>query len=71
MESSIMARSDGDLLCVVPTKIASKWLPMGERLRLPKQSAMNSRLPKQTVSSRENPLHVRHSPLVETASVDE
>jgi hypothetical protein len=32
---------------------------------------MNSRLPKQIVSPREKPLHVKHSPLVETVSADE
>jgi hypothetical protein len=46
VESSVMAYNDGDPLWVVPTKIAPKSLPMGERLRPSKQSAMNSRLPK-------------------------
>jgi hypothetical protein len=41
-----MDHSDGDPLRVVPTKIAPELLPLGERLRPLKQSAMNSRLPK-------------------------
>jgi hypothetical protein len=55
-----MAHSDGDPLLVVPMKIASELPPLGERLRPPKQSAMNSRFPKRTVSIREKPPHVRH-----------
>jgi hypothetical protein len=43
----------------------------GERLRPPKQLAMNSRLPKWTVSPREKPLHIKRSPSAETASVSE
>jgi hypothetical protein len=39
----------------VPTKTSPKSLPLGERLRLLKQSAMNSRLPNRTVLPREMP----------------
>jgi hypothetical protein len=46
-------------------------LHMGERLRWLKQSVMNSRLPKQMVLPREKPMHVRHSSLVVTVSIDE
>jgi hypothetical protein len=46
VESSIMARNNGDPLWVVPMKTMPKSLPLGERLKLPNQSAMNSRLPK-------------------------
>jgi hypothetical protein len=53
VESSIMARSeDGDPLRVEPMRTASESLPLGERLRLLKRLAMNSRLSKQTVSPR-------------------
>jgi hypothetical protein len=38
-----MARSNGDPLQVVPMKIAPESIPLVERLRPPKQSAMNSR----------------------------
>jgi hypothetical protein len=62
---------DGDPLWVEPMKGASESLLLGERLRLPKQSMMNLRLPRQPVSPREKPLHVKHSPLVETVSADE
>jgi hypothetical protein len=44
---------------------------MQERLRPLKWSAMNSRLPKRTVSLREKPPHVRPSPSAETASINE
>jgi hypothetical protein len=55
VESSRMVRSDGDKLQAIPTKMAPEPLPMGERLRLPKQLAMNSRLPKRMVSPWEKP----------------
>jgi hypothetical protein len=71
VECSIMARSDGDPLRVVPMKTAHESLPLGERLKLMKQSAMNSWLPKKMISAREKPPHVRHSPSVVTPSVDE
>jgi hypothetical protein len=45
--------------------------PLGERLRPPKQSVMNSNLPKRTVSLSEKPPHVRCSPSVATVRVDE
>jgi hypothetical protein len=62
--SSMMARSDGDPLRVVPTKKAPWLLPLGERLRPLKLSMMNSRNPKQIVLPREKPLHLRRSPSV-------
>jgi hypothetical protein len=71
MESSIMARSDGDPLQVVLLKVVPESLSLGERLRLPKQSAMDSRLPKQMVSQREKAPQVRHSLSVVAASADE
>jgi hypothetical protein len=64
-----MAHSrDSGLLWVEPMKAAPKSFLMGERLRSPKQSAMNSRLPKRMVSLREKPPHVRCSPSAETMS---
>jgi hypothetical protein len=44
---------------------------LGERFGPPKQSVMNSRLPKWTVLPREKSLHVKYSPSVEMAIVDE
>jgi hypothetical protein len=70
--SPIMAyRGDGGSLQVEPMKAASKSSILGERLRPPKQSVMNSTLPKWIVSQRENPPHNRRSPSVEMASADE
>jgi hypothetical protein len=47
VESSIMAhRGDGDLLWVEPMMVAPELFLLGERLRPPKQSTMNSKLPK-------------------------
>jgi hypothetical protein len=67
-----MARSrDGGLVWVEPMKAAPESFLLGERLRPPKQSAMNSRLSKRTVLLREKPLHVKHSPSAEMASADE
>jgi hypothetical protein len=39
-----------DPLHAVPTKMMLESFPMGERLRMSKQSAMNFQLPKQIVS---------------------
>jgi hypothetical protein len=58
-------------LRVEAMKAAPESFLLGERLRTQKQSAMNSRLPKRTVLPREKPLHIKHSPSVETASTDE
>jgi hypothetical protein len=41
---------DGDPLCTIPTKMAPQSPPSGERLRRPKRSVVNFRLPKQMVS---------------------
>jgi hypothetical protein len=57
-----MVHSDGD-----PLRVA----PMGERLKLSKQSVMNSRFPKQTFSLREKPPQVRCLSSGVTATVDE
>jgi hypothetical protein len=47
MESSIMThRGDGDPLRVKPMKAATELLLLGERLKPPKSSAMNSKLPR-------------------------
>jgi hypothetical protein len=51
VEKSIMARrGDGDPLRVEPMKATLEFFLLGESLRSPKQSVMDSRLPKQTVS---------------------
>jgi hypothetical protein len=36
MDFSRMVHNDGDLLWVIPVKMASELLPLGERLRRPK-----------------------------------
>jgi hypothetical protein len=65
-ESPIMAHSGDDSPPrAEPMMMAYESSPMGERLRPPKQSVMNSRLPKRMVSPREKPSHDRHSPLGE------
>jgi hypothetical protein len=51
-------------------KMVPELFPLGERLRLSKMSAMNSRLPKRMVSPREKPPQVKCSLLVVTMSVD-
>jgi hypothetical protein len=66
-----MVHNDGDPLRVVLTKTALESFPLGERLELPKQSVMKSRLRKQTVSSREKPSQDRCSSSVVMAGVDE
>jgi hypothetical protein len=72
VEFPIMACSgDGGPLWVEPMKVASEPSPLGERLRPLKQSAMNSRLPKQIVLPREKPPHDRHSPSAAMASMYE
>jgi hypothetical protein len=62
---------DNGLLWVEPMRAASELLPLGERLRTPKQSAMNSRLPKRIVLPWEKRPHAKRSPLAETTSIDE
>jgi hypothetical protein len=53
-ESPVMDHSeDGGLPWAEPMMMASEPFPMGERLRPPKRSVMNSRLSKRMVSSRE------------------
>jgi hypothetical protein len=54
-----------------PMTMASEPSPMGERLRPPKWSEMNSRLPKRMVLPRENPPHDRRSPSAVTESADD
>jgi hypothetical protein len=72
VESHIMARSgDGGPLWVAPMTVASEPSLPRERHRPPKKSAMNSRLPKQMVSPRENPPHVKRSPSTVTVIPDE
>jgi hypothetical protein len=54
-----------------PMKAVPESFLLGEKLRPPKQSVMNSRLPKRMVSLNEKPPHVKCSSSVETASADE
>jgi hypothetical protein len=67
-----MAHSgDGVPPWVEPIMAASEASSMGERLRLPKRSMMNSRLPKQMVSPKEKTSLNRRSPSAATMSADE
>jgi hypothetical protein len=61
---------DGDPMCTIPTKIAPKSSPKGERLRRPKLSVVNSRLPKQ-VSPRASPTLFELLPLATKVSFSE
>jgi hypothetical protein len=71
VKSSIMAHSGvGGLLRGEPMKVAPESFLLGQRLRLPKQSTMNSRLQNRAISPRDKPLHVKCSPSVEMVSVD-
>jgi hypothetical protein len=45
-ESSRVVCKDGDPLCTIPMKIAPESLSLGERLRRPRWSMVNSKLPK-------------------------
>jgi hypothetical protein len=54
-----------------PMTMVSELSHMGERLRPPKQSAMNSRLPKRMVSLREKSPHNKRSPPTAMATVDD
>jgi hypothetical protein len=72
IESSIMAyNGDSSPPWVEPRRVASESLPLGERLRPPKQSAMKSRLPKRMVSSPEKQPYVKCLLLAKMASADE
>jgi hypothetical protein len=72
VESSIMAHSgDGDPPQVETMRAESESLPLGERLKPPMRSAMNSRLLRRMVSPWEKPSHVKCSLAAETARADE
>jgi hypothetical protein len=71
VESSRMERNDGDPLRAILMKMTHELFPLGERLRLLKQSVMKSSPPKRMVSPREKPLQVRCSPSVVMMSIDE
>jgi hypothetical protein len=72
MKSSIMAHHGVDApLRVEPMKAAHALPLLRERLRAPKSPVMNSKVPMRTVSLRENPSHIKRSPLAATAIEDE
>jgi hypothetical protein len=64
-------RGDSGPLLVELMKTVPKSFLLGERLRPPKQSAMNSWLPKRMVLLREKSPHIKHSLLVETMNANE
>jgi hypothetical protein len=59
-----MVCREGNPLCTIPINTMPESFPSGERHRLPKQSVVNSKLPKQMVSSRVNPMPVKLLSLV-------
>jgi hypothetical protein len=61
---------DNGPLRVKPMKVVLESFLLEERLRPLKQSVMNSRLPKQMVSLREKPPHIKPSPSEDTTSTD-
>jgi hypothetical protein len=69
--SSRMVCKDGDPLCTIPMNTAPEPLSSEEKLRLPKRSTMNSKLPKWMVSPRVNPAPVRLFLLATMVGFDE
>jgi hypothetical protein len=70
-ESSRAVCKDGDPLCTIPTKMVPESPSTGERLRRPRRSAVNSRLPKQMVSPGARPMSDRLLPLAMKESLGE
>jgi hypothetical protein len=68
--SGVVCR-DGGPLCTIPTKTVPESCPLGERLRQPKRSAVNSRLPKQMVSPGASPMSVELLQLAMNVSLGE
>jgi hypothetical protein len=62
---------DGDPLCTIPSYSAPMSFPSRERLRLPKQSAVNSSLPKQIILPGASATQVKLSSLVTKVSFSE
>jgi hypothetical protein len=62
---------DGNPLCTIPSNTTPESLPSGEKLRLSKRSAVNSKLPKWMVSPKVNPMSVRLLPLETMAGFHE
>jgi hypothetical protein len=72
VECPIMARNgDGGPLGVDPMALAFEPSLLGENLRPPKSSMMNSRLQKRMVSPMWKPPHDWHSPSAATMSADD
>jgi hypothetical protein len=65
-----MVCRDGDLLCTIPMNMTPESFPLGERLGLPKQSVVNSKLPKHLALLGANPTHVRLFMLATKVSFD-
>jgi hypothetical protein len=70
-DSSRMVCRYGNPLCTIPMNMAPESFPSGERLRSPKRSVMNSRMPKQIVSPGVSPTLVRLLPLAMEVSFGE
>jgi hypothetical protein len=71
-ESSIMTHCGVDAPLQVELMKAAPAAPLlGERHRPLKQSVMNSKFPRRTVSPRENPPHIKHSPSAAMMIADE
>jgi hypothetical protein len=70
-DSSRTVCKEGDSLCTIPTNMAYKPSLLGERLRLLKRSVLNSKLPKQIISSGANSTSVGLLPLATKVSFSE
>jgi hypothetical protein len=70
-DSSWMVSVDGEPLCTIPMNTTPESFPSGERLRLSKWSAVNSRLPNRMVSPGSSPTPVKLLPLATKVSFSE
>jgi hypothetical protein len=66
-----MVCKDGGSLYTIPTNMTPESFPSKEKLRLPKRSAVNSKLPKQMVLPRASPMSVGLLLLAMKVSFDE
>jgi hypothetical protein len=64
-------RRDGDLLRVGPMKAVPELLTLGEWIRPPKKSVMNSKVPRRPISLKEKPPDINRSLSTLTTSEDQ
>jgi hypothetical protein len=70
-DSSWMVWTEGDPLFIIPTNTVPESFPSGERLRLLRRWAVNSRFPNQMVSPGASPTSVKLLPLATNVSFSE